>query len=95
MRNLYLRQDLNPILVAIMLSMFLKLHTLLSTFLRGTGTKTLLYGILKLQNRPKKPISVPEYLSIYILESVENYHLSLTLFLLSLTLPRHQKACIE
>jgi len=27
MRNLYLRQDLNPILVAIMLSMFLKYHT--------------------------------------------------------------------
>ena len=50
MRNLYLRQDLNPILVAIMLSMFLKLHTLLGMFLRGIGTKTLLYGILKLQN---------------------------------------------
>jgi len=31
-----------------MLSMFLKLHTLLSTFLRGTGTKTRLYDILKL-----------------------------------------------
>ena len=50
MRNLYLRQDLYPILVAIMLSMFLKLHTLLSTFLRGTGTKTRLYDILKVQN---------------------------------------------
>jgi len=26
---------------------FLKLHTLLGMFLRGIGTKTLLYGILK------------------------------------------------
>ena len=35
---------------------------------RVVGTKIHLYDILKLQNRPKKPISVPENLSINILE---------------------------
>jgi len=50
--------------------MFLKLHTLLGMFLRGIGTKTLLYGILKTQNQPKKPISVPEYFSIILLEQL-------------------------
>ncbi|SVD92452.1 uncharacterized protein METZ01_LOCUS445306, partial [marine metagenome] len=37
---------------------------------RVVGTKTHLYDILKVQNRPKKPISVPEYLSIILLEQL-------------------------
>ena len=32
---------------------------------------------------------------IYFLESVKNCHLSLTLFLLLLTIPRHYEACLD
>ena len=44
MRNLYLRQDLNPILVAIMLSMFLKIQ--LSVWKNDKDAKYLIAELL-------------------------------------------------
>jgi len=43
-------------------------YTLLGTFLLSVGTKTHLYDILKVQNRPKNPISMPTHFSQSILE---------------------------
>jgi len=47
-------------------------------FLLFSRRNPMLTVLLKVQNRPKKPISVPEYLSIYTLDkikhSLENMH---------------------
>ena len=50
--------------------------------MHSVGTKTRLYDILKVQNRPKKPISVPMHFSQSILETLSDFFITHTFYFL-------------